>query len=126
MWFTKRKRKRNSDNTEARQELTQDNSQLNKVEAIQLIKGRFNAVEAADILLSLINEKLKYHTVKSLNLDQCELDQSKSKERIKQLREDKKAVTDLVIFANRKGLGIEIEGTVIIRLNNENEQNQHH
>ncbi len=126
MWFTKRKRRRNSDNAEAGKELTQDNGQLNKVEAIQLIKGRFNAVEAADILLSLINEKLKYHTVKSLNLDHCEMDQSKSKERIKQLREDKKAVTDLVIFANRKGMGIEIEGTVIIRLNNDNEQNQHH
>ena len=125
MWFTKRKRKRSSDNAEALKELTQDNGQLNKVEVIQLIRGKFNAVEAADILLSLINEKLKYHTVKSLNLDQCELGQTKSKERIRQLREDKKAVTDLVIFANRKGLGIEIEGTVIIRLNKENEQNQH-
>ena len=87
---------------------------------IQLIEGTFNAVEAADVLLSLINEKLKYHTVKSLNLDQCIVDQAHSKERIRQLREDKKTVTDLVIFANRKGLSIEIEGKVVIRLNKEN------
>lgn len=86
---------------------------------IQLIEGTFNAVEAADVLLSLINEKLKYHTVKSLNLDQCDIDQMHSKERIRQLREDKKTVTDLVIYANRKGLSIEIEGKVAIRLNEE-------
>ena len=124
MWFIKGKRKPKRFGNEGQQALSSPDLQYSQDEVIQLIKGKFNAVEAADILLSLINEKIKYHTVKSLKLDQYELDQSYSKERLKQLREDKKSITDLVIFANRKGLSIDIEGKVVIRLNKDKAHNQ--
>lgn len=124
MWFIKGKRKPKRFGNEGKQILSSQDLQNSHAEVIQLIKGKFNAVEAADILLSLINEKIKYHTVKSLKLDQYELDQSYSKERLKQLREDKKSITDLVIFANRKGLSIDIEGKVVIKLNNDKAHNQ--
>ena len=124
MWFIKGKRKPKQFGNEGQQALSSHDRQYSQDEVIQLIKGKFNAVEAADILLSLINEKIKYHTVKSLKLDQYELDQSYSKERLKQLREDKKSITDLVIFANRKGLSIDIEGKVVIRLNKDKAHNQ--
>ena len=79
-----------------------------------MIKGNFNAVEAADILLSMINDKIKYHTVKSLNLNQSSEDQNYSQQRIAQLRDVKRTVTELVIEANKAGHWLEIEGTVKI------------
>ena len=115
MWFTKRKK----DDRKPKPDQSNNPESVRpyeQMEEIRLIKGSFSAIQAADILLSLINEKLKYHTVKSLNLDQNEQYRLYSKERINQLKNDKKTISDLVVFANKKGLTLEIDGTVSIYL----------
>ena len=121
MWFIKkiRDRKLQISNSGAAT-ITANAIGKKPVEKIQLIKGNFNAVEAADILLSMINDKIKYHTVKSLHLNQSREAQNYSKQRIEQLREAKKTVTDLVIEANKTGHQLEIEGTVRIGIKDSN------
>jgi hypothetical protein len=86
-------------------------------ENITFIKGLFSPAEAADVLLSLINDKIKFHTVKSLNLRQEEPDLNMtSEERIGKLREAKKAVEHLVLKAHKEGMELNIESMIEIEL----------
>lgn len=121
MWFTKRKKSRGYQryHIDCEQQAAVINGE-NLVEDIQLIKGNFNVVEAADILLSMINDKIKHHMVKSLHLNYSKEEVNYSKQRMIQLREIKKTVTDLLIEANRTGHELEIEGTIKIRIKDSN------
>ena len=84
---------------------------------LSFIKGLFSPAEAADVLLSLLNEKIKFHSVKALNLRQeQEISDGSSVNRIMKLRENKKIVEQLVLHAHKKGLKLEINGTVEINL----------
>ena len=83
---------------------------------IKLISGTFEPATAADVLLSLLNEKIKYHTVKSLNLNNSETDHSYSKERIKDLRAAKNSVIEAVLEANKKGIHLDIEGSIALKM----------
>lgn len=86
-------------------------------EQIALIKGHFSPAEAADVLLSLINEKIKFHTVKSLHLRDDEPDNGQtSEDRIKGLREAKKIIEQLVLRAHKNGFDLEINSTLEIKL----------
>ncbi len=86
-------------------------------ENIKFIKGRYNPAEAADVLLSLINEKIKFHTVKSLNLRQEEPNAyGNSDDRIIELKQAKKIVENLVVTAHKSGLDLEIDCKVEINL----------
>ncbi|MGB3152096.1 MAG: hypothetical protein WBB27_15685 [Maribacter sp.] len=62
-------------------------------ENITFIKDCFTPAEAADVLLSLINDKIKFHSVKSLNLrhedDDCSII---TKDRINRLKDANKSV----------------------------------
>ncbi len=84
---------------------------------ISFIKGFFSPAEAADVLLSILNDKIKFHSVKALNLrhEQENADGS-SENRIIKLRENKKIVEQLVLDAHKNGLKLEINGTVEITL----------
>ncbi len=84
---------------------------------IKLVQGVFSPVEAADVLLSLINDKIKFHTVQALNLQKgYQEDISHSEERIKELKEAKNMVKDLVIKAHREGMKVEISSPIKIKL----------
>ncbi|MGB5645983.1 MAG: hypothetical protein WBM55_02605 [Muriicola sp.] len=86
-------------------------------DSITFIKGRFSPPEAADILLSLLNDKIKFHTVKSLNLRTEEPDLNMaSEERIKNLKEAKKTVERLVLKAHKEGLILSIKSAIEIEL----------
>ena len=86
-------------------------------ENITFIKGRFSPAEAADVLLSLINDKIKFHTVKALNLREEEPDiNTSSEERILKLKEAKRCVEGLVLQAHREGRELSIESTIEIAL----------
>jgi hypothetical protein len=86
-------------------------------EEIVFIKGSFNPAEAADVLLSLLNDKIKFHTVKSLKLNPGSSQSEKhSAARIGALMEAKKTVEELVLTAHRKGMDLEINSTLAIRL----------
>lgn len=88
---------------------------------IKLISGSFEPATAADVLLSLLNEKIKYHTVKSLNLDNRKTDNSYSEQRISDLREAKNAVIRAVLEANKKGIHLDIEGSIVLKMKPEKE-----
>jgi len=89
------------------------------INRVQLIKGSFFPAEAADILLSFINDKIKFHTVKKLNTgSEKDLDVLQSGTRIKELREAKERITHLVLEAHKKGQSLEIESSIEISLKN--------
>ncbi len=86
-------------------------------ENITFIKGRFSPAEAADVLLSLLNDKIKFHAVKSLNLREGEKGpECASGDRIKGLREAKKRVEELVVLAHKNGMELKIDSTIEIKL----------
>lgn len=86
-------------------------------ENITFIEGHFSPAEAADVLLSLLNDKIKFHTVKALNLREDEKrSECASAERIKRLREAKKRVEELVVLAHRNGMELKIDSNIEINL----------
>jgi len=86
-------------------------------ENITFIKGHYSPAEAADVLLSLINDKIKFHNVKLLNLREEEPDRMPgSDERLKGLREAKKIIEQLVLQAHEHGQELEINSNIEIRL----------
>ena len=86
-------------------------------ENIALIKGQYSPAEAADLLLSLLNDKIKFHSVKALNLRQDEVNSEiSSQDKIKNLKEAKKVVELLVLKAHKNGLELDINSTIEIKL----------
>lgn len=86
-------------------------------ENITFIEGHFSPAEAADVLLSLLNDKIKFHTVKSLNLRETEKESDcGSVERINRLREAKKRVEELVVLAHKNGMELKIDSNIEINL----------
>lgn len=82
-----------------------------------LVKGTFNPSEAADVLLTLINDKIKFHSIQILNLrDSADKDITYSEERIKALKATKAKITELVVQARNKGLILEINSHIDIQL----------
>ena len=88
---------------------------------VALINGSFAPAEAADILLSFINDKIKFHTVRQLQ-SQNDLNntQQKSEERLRELREAKRKITDLVLQARNEGRVLDISSTIQITLKKQN------
>lgn len=85
------------------------------LDEIQLIEGTFSPIEAADVLLSLINYKIKFHTVQLLNVtDKDELSHEKSEKRIAELKAAKNRVTQLILEARDTGQPIRIQGNIQI------------
>lgn len=83
---------------------------------IKLVEGCFEPSESADVLLSLLNYKIRFHTVQLLNLKKEQTqDLEKSKNRIEELKMAKKQVTDLVLEARNKGLMLDIQSEIEIR-----------
>jgi len=86
-------------------------------ENVTFIDGQFSPAEAADILFSIINDKIKFHTVKSLNLSHGEQGTNRnSEERIRQLKEAKKIIEQSVLKAHRDGFELEVNSTIEIKL----------
>ena len=82
---------------------------------ISLISGKFEPSGAADVLLSMINDKIRYHTVKSLKLNTEIEEEPSSTNRIQQLKDAKSRTIQEVQQAFKEGHQLEIEGTIIIR-----------
>ena len=85
------------------------------LEEIQLIEGTFSPIEAADVLLSLINYKIKFHTVQLLNVtEKDELSHIISERRIAELKAAKNRVTQLILEARDSGEPVRIRGNIQI------------
>lgn len=86
-------------------------------EKFTFIDGRFSPAEAADILFSIINDKIKFHKVKSLNLSYGEQGTNRnSEERIRRLKDAKKIIEQSVLKAHRAGFELEVNSTIEIKL----------
>lgn len=85
------------------------------LDEIQLIEGTFSPIEAADVLLSLINYKIKFHTVQLLNVtDKDASSHELSEKRIAELKKAKNRVTQLILEARDTGQPLRIEGVIQI------------
>ncbi|MEM1337680.1 MAG: hypothetical protein AAF717_03970 [Bacteroidota bacterium] len=85
------------------------------LDEIHLIEGTFSPIEAAEVLLSLINYKIKFHTVQLLNVtDKDELSLELSEKRIAELKKAKNRVTQLILEARDTGQPLRIRGIIQI------------
>ena len=87
-----------------------------KMEEFKLVSGIFNPAEGADVLLSLINYKIKYHSVRLLSLktDQ-KADIQNSENRITELKQTKARITELLIAAKDNGTLLEISSSICVK-----------
>ncbi len=117
MWFTGRKRSRlKSQGRTNPEKIKHAGEGASSLDPVQLVGGKFSAVEAADVLISLINDKIRYHTIKTLNLNIAEEDRSRSQKRIDNLRKAKDDIKDLVVRGSKMGKWVEINSTISIKL----------
>ena len=86
-------------------------------EVVQLIEGTFSHIEAADVLLSLITYKIKFHNLQLLNLDEKNgVSREQSEKRIAELKEAKNKITQLIMEARNTGSSLEINSDINIRI----------
>lgn len=89
------------------------------LEKIQLIEGTFNPIEAADVLLSLVTYKIKFHNLQLLNLEEKNgTSREQSEKRIAELKEAKNRITKIIMDARNSGTSLEIRSNIDIRLIN--------
>lgn len=82
---------------------------------IKLVEGTYTPAEAADILFSLIGDKIKFHNLQILSLqERFGIDSVHSEQRIKELKEAKLQAKDLIIQARDAGYTLQIEGDIKI------------
>ncbi|MGD8428103.1 MAG: hypothetical protein PVH63_10740 [Balneolaceae bacterium] len=102
----------------------QDNAfpDLDALQDLLLVKGQFSSSEAREVLMSLINSKLSYHTKKNMRSfeHQGELDQD-SQRRIEELKELRRKVLDFLKKNEKRvqGESIKIESRIHIELAND-------
>ena len=84
---------------------------------IPLVEGTFSPVEAADVLFSLISDKIKFHNLQLLSVqERFNGDTSHSEQRIKALKIAKNQAKDLILKARDEGYDVKIDSVIDIRL----------
>jgi hypothetical protein len=95
-----------------------DTKWINKVEKIKqkfhLVKGDFTLPEASDVIMSLIDEKIKFCSVKLGTKPQSNSDEID--ERINQLEKEKQAVKDFITDARNQKSNLNINGILEITI----------
>ncbi len=87
------------------------------LEEIQLIEGTFNSIEAADVLLSLVTYKIKFHNLQLLSLDEKNgVSKEQSERRIAELKEAKNRITQIIMDARNSGTSLEIKSNINIKM----------
>ncbi|WP_396636600.1 hypothetical protein [Maribacter sp. R77961] len=92
-------------------------------QTINLVKGTFSPAEAADVLFSLISDKIKFHHLQILSLQNgVDNDMQWSEQRITSLKNSKNSAKDLILKARNEGYKLQIDGDITIKLIAINEQ----
>ncbi len=95
---------------------TQQTETKKEQTTIKLVEGTYTPAEAADILFSLIGDKIKFHNLQILSLqERFGIDSVHSEHRIKELKEAKTQVKDLILEARDAGYTLQIEGDIKIK-----------
>jgi ribosomal protein S15P/S13E len=94
---------------------------------ITLIKGEFETQEAKDILRDLIDFKIKFHQIKSLNseLKIGEKD-SRSQARIKELKASMHKMLEIMREAEENGFSLKIDAKIEIEFQHQETQIDNH
>jgi hypothetical protein len=86
-------------------------------QTINLVKGTFAPAEAADVLFSLISDKIKFHHLQILSLQNgVDTNTEWSEQRIASLKKSKNSVKDLILRARNEGYKLQIDGDISIKL----------
>ncbi|QBA65125.1 hypothetical protein [Muriicola soli] len=82
---------------------------------LKLVEGTYTPSEAADILFSLIGDKIKFHNLQMLSLqERFGIESVHSEQRIKELKAAKMEAKDLILQARDAGYTLQIEGDIKI------------
>ncbi|MBK8965378.1 MAG: hypothetical protein IPM36_01620 [Lewinellaceae bacterium] len=83
----------------------------------QLIKGKFSAKDAEELLLELIHNKIKFHSLESLIiLERYNGDTAPSQKRIQELKAARASVQEFLKQAREAGWQLEIKSRVEINV----------
>lgn len=84
---------------------------------IQLVEGTYSPTDSADVLLSLIADKIKFHNLQILYLkDKNDTEIIHAEKRIEELKESRKMVTNLILKARNAGYNLKIDGSIKIEM----------
>jgi len=85
------------------------------LDTIQLIEGTFNAIDAADVLLSLVTYKIKFHNLQLLHPSGGQsISREQSEKRIAELKQAKNKITQIIRQARDEGSHLEITSDIKI------------
>lgn len=82
---------------------------------LKLIDNKFTPEEAKDVLLTLINDKIRFHSNKNFSSEiRTGLSQNHSQQRIKELEEAKKEIIELTKKAEEMNILLDVESSIHI------------
>ncbi len=88
---------------------------------LKLIEGKFAPAEARKVISELISSKINYHNMEAFSIkERFNGDTSYSEKRIKELKEARKSLENIVGYAAEKGLKLKIESVIEIIFIREN------
>ena len=91
------------------------NEDIQHTEKVQLIEGTFNPIEAADVLLSLVSYKIKFHNLQLLHLDRNQkIAKDQSEKRIAELKDAKNKITQIIMECRDEGTSLLITSDIQI------------
>jgi hypothetical protein len=83
---------------------------------LKLIDGKFIPSEAGKVLFDLISRKINYHQmVRFSNEERFGKDESNSKSIIKQLKEERRRLEEIIDYTSKNGLDLKIEILIDIK-----------
>lgn len=89
------------------------------MDQIKLIDGEYSVSEAADVLFSVISDKIRFHNIQMLSIrERFDGDTSHSEERLAELNEAKDKIAEILQVAREQGAVLEIYSSIQIKLKN--------
>ncbi len=84
----------------------------------KIVEGEFSPSETAEVLFTLINDKIRFHNLKASEItERFNGDTSQSERRIKELQASKEQIKDMILTARDLGQTIQIRGTIELNIN---------
>lgn len=95
------------------------------MEKVKLIEGEFTPTEAKEILLNMISSKIQFHTINDFSSDiRTGRPDTKSRERLAELRRAKEKITNFIKKAEKEGLLIDIQSSITLSCREEKKLDQ--
>ena len=90
---------------------------VTKQQQFKIIEGDFTPTETEEVLYTLINDKIKFHNLKIMEItEKYSGDTTRSERRIKELQASKKHIKEMIISAKDMGQTISISGTIALKM----------